>query len=95
MALMIALTSVVLPEPVPPITRMFRCALMAAVRVACCAAVMIPASTYCSSVKMATAFLRMAKVGAGTTGGSWPAKREPSIGSSPSRIGLCRVTSLL
>jgi hypothetical protein len=35
------------------------------IRTALAAAVMIPASTYCSSVKMATAFLRMAKVGAG------------------------------
>src|SRR3546814_7920263 len=73
---MIAFTSVVLPEPVPPITRMFRWARTAAIKESRCCAVMIPRSTYCARVKMATAFLRIAKVGAGTTGGSWPAKRS-------------------
>ena len=43
---------------------------------------------------MATALLLMAKVGDETTGGSWPAKRDPSKGSSPSRIGFFLVTSL-
>ncbi len=80
-----AFTSVVLPDPVPPTTRILRRLVMAVRSTSRCRTVMIPCSTYCSSRKTASARLRMAKVGAGTIGGIWAANREPSRGNSPSR----------
>jgi hypothetical protein len=44
-SLMMALTNVVLPEPVPPITKMLRWFLTAAFSESYCAVVMMPADT--------------------------------------------------
>ena len=74
---------------------MLRCAATAATKVSRWASVMIPAATYWARENTALARLRNAKVGAGTMGGSCPAKREPSRGNFPSTSGCSWVTVAL
>ena len=93
MSAIMALASVVFPDPVPPMTRMFRWSFTASHRTSFWRSVMVPVSTYSSSVKTREAGFRIVKAGAETTGGTAPENRKPP-GYSPSSCG-CSYESVL
>ena len=84
---MMALASVVLPDPVPPEITMLNRDSMALRMTAACSSVITIDFGYSANGIRREARRRMVNVGPDTTGGNSPSKRCPPIGSSPEMIG--------